>query len=103
MYGSERTRIAARDFAGGFDQVAAAEEFGRWMLAAGTGNLLETTRTDRRRIFDLGYYTWVEQQGVPVDEFTARWDQSFWAALRALPPAWDEMIREFNGRTGVRA
>ncbi len=103
MYESERTRIAARDFPGGFDQAAAAEAFGRWMLAAGTGNLLETTRTDRRRIFDLGYYTWVEQQGVPVDAFTARWHQSFWAGLRSLPPAWDEMISEFNGRTGVRA
>ncbi len=101
MYESERTRIQARDFPGGFDEVAAAEEFGRWMLTPGTGNLLETTRADRRRIFDLGYYTWVEQQGVPVGAFTARWDQSFWTGLRALPPAWDEMISEFNGRTGV--
>ena len=101
MYESERTRIAARDFPGGFDEVAAAEAFGRWMLAAGTDNLLETTRTDRRRIFDLGYYTWVEQQGVPADSFAARWDQSFWTGLRAKPPAWDEMITEFNGRTGV--
>jgi cysteine synthase len=101
MYESERARIAARDFPGGFDQVAAAEAFSRWMLAAGTDNLLETNRTDRRRIFDLGYYTWVEQQGVPLDAFTTRWDQSFWTGLRVLPPAWDEMIREFNGRTGV--
>ncbi len=101
MYESERTRIAARDFPGGFDEVAAAEAFSRWVLAAGTDYLLETTRTDRRRIFDLGYYTWVEQQGVPLDAFAARWEQSFWTGLRALPPAWDEMIREFNGRTGV--
>ncbi|MGO8960068.1 MAG: pyridoxal-phosphate dependent enzyme [Streptosporangiaceae bacterium] len=101
MYESERTRIAARDFPGGFDELAAAEACGRWMLAAGTDNLLETTRTDRRRIFDLGYYTWVEQQGVPVDSFTARWDQSFWTGLRTKLRAWDEMISEFNGRTGV--
>jgi cysteine synthase len=101
MYESERRRIAARDFPAGLDQVAAAEAFGRWMLAAGPDHLLETTRTDRRRIFDLGYYTWVEQQGVPVDAFTARWDQSFWTGLRAKPPVWDEMITEFNGRTGV--
>ena len=102
MYGSERRRIAARDFPAGFDEVAAAEVFGRWMLAAGADNLLETTRTDRRRIFDLGYYTWVEQQHVPVEAFTARWDQSFWTGLRARPPVWDEMITEFNGKTGVR-
>jgi cysteine synthase len=101
MYESERARIAARDFPGGFDEVDAAQVFGRWMLAADTDNLLETTLTDRRRIFDLGYYTWVEQQGVPVESFAARWQPSFWTGLRGKPAAWDEMIREFNGRTGV--
>ncbi len=101
MYESERRRIAARDFPGGFDHVAAAEAFGRWMLAAGTDNLLETTRTQRRRIFDLGYYTWVEQQGVPVEAFTARWDQSFWTGLRSKLRVWDQMTSEFNGRTAV--
>ncbi len=106
MYPSERVRIAARDFPGGFDEIAAAEAFGQWMLAAGSavpGELLETTRTDRRRIFDLGYYTWVEQQGVPVEQFAARWQPSFWTGLRGKLAAWDEMITEFNGRTGVTA
>jgi cysteine synthase len=101
MYGSERARIAARDFPRGFDEIAAAEAFGRWMLGAGTDELLETTRTDRRRIFDLGYFTWVEQQGVPVESFAARWEPSFWTGLRSKTDAWDEMIRQFNGRTGV--
>ena len=36
------------------------------------------TRADRDRIFNLGYFTWVEQQGVPLDEFEARRDQAFW-------------------------
>ena len=103
MYGSERARIAARDFPRGFDEIAAAEAFGRWMLGAGTDELLETTRTDRRRIFDLGYFTWVEQQGVPVESFAARWEPSFWTGLRSKTDAWDEMIRQFNGRTGVTA
>jgi cysteine synthase len=103
MYESERARIVARDYKAGFDEVAAGEAFGRWMLGAGTDNLLETTRTDRRRIFDLGYYTWVEQQGVPVELFTERWGQGFWTGLRDKPRAWDEMITEFNGRTGVGA
>ncbi|MGO9162495.1 MAG: pyridoxal-phosphate dependent enzyme, partial [Streptosporangiaceae bacterium] len=101
MYGSERARISARDYPGGFDEIAAAEAFGRWVLGAETGNLLETSRADRRRIFDLGYYTWVEQQGVDVQSFAARWEPSFWTGLRGKPDAWDEMIREFNGRTGV--
>ncbi len=101
MYGSERDRIVARDFPDGFGAADAAEVFGRWMLAAGTEHLLETTRADRDRIFNLGYFTWVEQQGVSLPEFEARRDQSFWTGLRDLLPAWDAMIEEFNGRTGL--
>jgi cysteine synthase len=101
MYDSERQRVAARDFPGGFDVIDAAEVFGRWMLAAGTDNLLELTLADKERIFNLGYYTWVEQQGIPVADFTARRDQRFWTGLRDLLPVWDAMIGEFNARTGT--
>ena len=103
MYGSERERIAARDFPGGFGMTDAAEAFGRWMLGTGTDDLLETTLADRDRIFNLGYYTWVEQQGVSLADFERRRDQRFWAGLRDLLPAWDAMIEEFNGRTGLAA
>jgi cysteine synthase len=101
MYESERQRIAARDFPDGFGALDAAEVFGRWLLAAGTDNLLDTTLRDRERIFNLGYFTWVEQQGVGLPEFVARRDQRFWAGLRDLLPAWDAMIDEFNHRTGL--
>ena len=101
MYGSERKRIATRDFPDGFDVADAAEAFGRWMLAAGSDDLLETTLADRNRIFNLGYYTWVEQQDVPLTTFEARRDQRFWTGLHDLLPAWDAMIEEFNQRTGL--
>ena len=100
MYGSERERIAARDFPGGFGTGDAAEAYGRWLLAAGTDHLLETTLADRTRIFNLGYYTWVEQQGVSLEDFEARRDRRFWIGLRGLLPAWDAMIEEFNARAG---
>ena len=103
MYGSERERIAARDFPDGFDVADAAEVFGRWMLGTGPDDLLETTLADRNRIFNLGYYTWVEQQGVSLADFEARRDQRFWTGLRDLLPAWDAMITEFNERTGLAA
>jgi len=101
MYGSERARIEARDFPAGFDATSAAETFGRFVLGAGSEHLLEATEQERARIFNLGYYTWVEQQGIAIDAFNARRDQSFWQALRAGLPRWDELIREFNARTGV--
>ncbi len=101
MYGSERERIAARDFPDGFARADAAGVFGRWMLGIGPDDLLETTLADRNRIFNLGYYTWVEQQGVSLADFEARRDQRFWTGLRDLLPAWDAMITEFNERTGL--
>jgi cysteine synthase len=101
MYGSEREQVLARDYPGGFDQAHAAEAFGRWMLAAGTDDLLETSLRDRQRIFDLGYYTWVEQQGVSVADFTARRSQGYWVDLRERLASWDGLIEEFNARTRV--
>ena len=47
-------------------------------------------------MFNLGYYTWVEQQGVPLDEFEARRSQEFWAETRQMVHVWDEMISAFN-------
>jgi hypothetical protein len=63
--------------------------------------MLELTAEDRERIFNLGYFTWVEQQGVTIEDFVARRDQSFWRELREQMPAWDEEIRELNARTGA--
>jgi cysteine synthase len=99
MYRTEVDKVLDRDFPGGFDEVAAAETFGRSLEAQGTDDLLDLTQDDRERIFNLGYFTWVEQQGVPVDEFVARRSQGFWTGLRELVPIWDQMIQEFNARS----
>ena len=101
MYASERDAIRSRNFVSGFDELAAAQEFGRHMLGIGTDHLLELTRTDRERIFNLGYFTWVEQRGIPIEDFQARRDQAFWIGVRRAVADWDRMIGELNLRTGV--
>ena len=101
MYGSESDKFMKRDFPDGFDEIAAAETFGQHLAGAATDNLLELTHTDRERVFNLGYFTWVEQQGVSLADFTARKDQKFWRGLRALVPTWDAMIDQFNRETGL--
>ena len=53
---------------------------------------IECTERDRSRIFNLGYYTWVEQQGTPFELFEARRAQAFWRGLRRYLGVWDEMI-----------
>jgi cysteine synthase len=103
LYLTELDKILPRDFPGGFGAVEAAGTFGQYVLGAGTDDLLELTPVDRERIFNLGYYTWVEQQGVAFDDFVARRHQAFWRDLRAAVPAWDDAITEMNARAGVEA
>jgi len=104
LYATEKEKALSTLFpgtGGGFDAVAAAETFGRHVLGVTPDHFLELTRLDRRRIFNLGYFTWVEQQGVTIEEFTARREPGFWRGLRDLLAAWDEMIVAFNRETGV--
>ncbi len=101
MYGSERDKAFGKYFPKGFDAVSAGEVFGEHLLGESTDNLLELTYEDRTRIFNLGYFTWVEQQGVSIEEFRARKSPQFWTEIREIIPVWDRMIEEFNARTGA--
>ncbi len=101
MYDSERLLAISKHFPDGFDQVAAGEVFGEHLLGQTTDNLRELTHEERERIFNLGYFTWVEQQGVPIHEFEARRDPRFWTQVREAVAGWDELIDDFNARTGV--
>jgi len=103
LYATEIDRAVESRFPDGFDALAAAETFGRHWLGVATDHLLECNRRDRERIFQLGYFTWVEQQGVSLEAFDRRRSPAFWRELLDLPPAWDAMIDEFNGRTGLAA
>jgi len=96
MYGTELDKTLANRFAGNFDELAAAEVFGRYLLGTATDSMLEMGRADRQRMFNLGYYTWVEQQGVSVEDFDARRDPGFWDGLMDIVPTWDSMIGDFN-------
>ena len=102
MYETELAPAVDKYFGGSFDSVNAGEAFGQHLAGCGTDNLLELSHQDRNRIFNLGYYTWVEQQGVSLPEFEVRRGEKFWQELQDLIPAWDERIREFN-RTAVPA
>ena len=94
MYGTELD--SAQRAVGPLDALAAAEIYGRYMLGAATDHTVELDRYGRERIFNLGYYTWVEQQGVSLADFDARRDQAFWDGLMDLVLVWDDMIDAFN-------
>ena len=64
---------------------------------ASTGNLLELSYVDKRRIHNLKYFTWVEQQGKTVEELNAQWfDRDYWHSKWSQMPQLDVLIHEFN-------
>ena len=65
--------------------------------------MLELRYTDRKRIHNLKYYTWVEQQGKDVSDLNALWynTKGTWDAVHAQAKELDDLINEFNDATGV--
>mgnify|MGYP005619438563 CR=1 FL=1 len=58
--------------------------------------MLELSYLDKKRIFNLGYFTWVEQQGVSLEEFEKRKDPKFWNSHYEYMLSLDNKIKEFN-------
>ncbi|PKP79316.1 MAG: hypothetical protein CVT80_16700 [Alphaproteobacteria bacterium HGW-Alphaproteobacteria-2] len=98
MYHSQAVKVLDESYARGFDMIDAAEIAGRYLYGATFDNLEELDHFGRQRIFNLGYYTWVEQQGISLDAFDERRSPSFWDGLMEMVPVWDRLIENFNNR-----
>lgn len=96
LYPSELPRIRRRLFDGALDRTKAEAALSRHLDGASIDHVRELTHEDRLRIFHLGYFTWVEQQGVPLAEFDARKSQSWWSELPRHIPEWDAAISSIN-------
>jgi len=102
LYESEVVRLLDQRFDGHFDEVDAGETFGRAILGATVDHYQELTRVDRDRIFNLGYYTWVEQQGVSIEDFEARRDPAWWRRLHRYLDTWDALVERFDAAVAER-
>src|SRR5260370_38435061 len=101
LYASERRSFLARRYGDGFDEVNAGEIFSRHLEGIADDHVLELTHFHRKRIFNLGYYTWVEQQVVAINDFDRRRDQRFWRGLVDGIPTWYRLIEAFNAEGGA--
>ncbi len=102
LYNSEREKVMRRDFPEGFDDAEAEIALATHLYDLDTDHVLEMDKTNRDRVFNLGYFTWVEQQGISVDDFERRRSQAWWNGLRPLIDKWDNRISEFNEATGAK-
>ena len=100
MYGSRLEEM--RQELGPYDHLRAAVDHQRYVLGIGTDGVAELSYYDRKRIHNLKYYTWVEQQGKTSEELNAQWyDPDYWRNIHAMADKIDEKIDEFNRMTGL--
>ncbi len=100
MYRSRLRELSAER--GPYTQCDAAAAYHRHLIGQGTDNVEELTYPARRRIHNLKYYTWVEQQGKTYQEIQSQWyDPDYWTGIHRQVADIDALIGEFNSRTGL--
>jgi cysteine synthase A len=100
LYGSRV--IELREQFGVYEEPDAASDYARYLLGATTDHMAELGYWDRKRIHNLKYYTWVEQQGKTYEEIQAQWyDRDYWSSIHSQVDEIDSLIEQFNARTGV--
>jgi cysteine synthase A len=91
-----------RDMYGKYTETDAAKDFDRYLMGVTTDWMLELRYYDKKRMHNLKYFTWIEQQGKELDELNAQWyDDNYWKEKFESYKEWDELIREFNERVGL--
>jgi cysteine synthase len=87
---------------GPFTEHDAAVAYHQHLTGQRTDNMEELTYPARKRVHNLKYYTWVEQQGKTYAEIQAQWyDQNYWTNIHHQVGAIDGLIEEFNARVGL--
>lgn len=95
LYGSRIEEY--REEYGKFDDASAASVYSRYLMGERTDNLLELSFVEKRRIHNLKYYTWVEQQGKTFEEIRAQWyDPDYWTEIQGQLPEIEKLIVDFN-------
>jgi len=100
MYASRLRQLTAAN--GEFSACDAAAVYAQHLQGLTIDNMEELTYYGRKRIHNLKYFTWVEQQGKTFEEIQQQWfNDDYWARIPALADEIDALIEEFNAQTGL--
>jgi cysteine synthase len=93
----------AREQFGEYSEKDANRDFHRHLMAIKTDSMMELSHYDRKRIHNLKYFTWIEQQMFDLNELNRQWYdyELYWGATQKLTPRIDELIMQFNERVGL--
>lgn len=87
---------------GDFTDLDAAASYHKHLVGTTVDYVEELTYETRKRVHNLKYYTWVEQQGKTFDEIQSQWyDDDYWSNMHNQIDNMDELIDDFNARTGL--
>ena len=87
---------------GEFTEKHAVGTFAQYLQGLAIDNMEELSYYARRRIHNLKYYTWVEQQGKTFAEIQQQWfDEDYWESIPGCADRIDALIEEFNSKTGL--
>ena len=96
MYGSRMEEM--HDAMGDYTSLDASGDYHQHLLGEDIEHVIELGYWDRKRIHNLKYFTWVEQQGRTSAELDALWSPSYWEDIQGEVDAIDELIDAFNAR-----
>ncbi len=87
---------------GEFTEKDASAVFAQHLQGLSIDNMEELTYYGRKRIHNLKYYTWVEQQGKTYEEIQEQWhNEDYWNNIPGCVDEIDELIEQFNSATGL--
>jgi cysteine synthase A len=87
---------------GEYSELDAAAHFAEYLKGASTENMEELTYKGKRRVHNLKYFTWVEQQGKTYEEIMDQWyDRDYWHGFQSQIDDFDELIEDFNREVGL--
>jgi cysteine synthase len=88
---------------GKYSEQQAAVDFQKHLMGVKTDFIQELSYYDKKRIHNLKYYTWIEQQGKELDELNEQWynDEEYWGNAFEIADKIDQLIIEFNKKTGL--
>jgi len=91
-----------REEYGKYREVDAGRDFEKALQSLTTDHMLELSYWDKKRLHNLKYFTWIEQQGKDLEELNAQWyDENYWKKRLNSYKEWDRLIEEFNDKTGL--
>ncbi len=100
LYGSRIKEL--QEQYGEYKEVDAAKDFERYLMGATTDWMLELSYWNKKRMHNLKYFTWIEQQGKTLEELNEQWyNENYWKEKFNSFRKWDELIEEFNERVGL--